>query len=146
MERQGEIGVHSVYPPDTYRLPVEHGGDEGRNRYDLNEHTLQYLTHLPGDTESDDTRIEQIQVLEDDIESLDDDAYYKKRRQEELDDPEDAYWSRRQYEGHHEHMMEEYRASSAIERQQRRDERRQGRFRGTKKELEEMRNSLLAIT
>eukprot|EP00971_Amphidinium_carterae_P243307 4831315-Amphidinium_carterae.1 len=64
MERQEEIGVHpelGQYAPDIYRLPAEQGGDEGRNRYDLSEHTLQYLTHLPGDNSSDDTRIEQIQ-------------------------------------------------------------------------------------
>eukprot|EP00971_Amphidinium_carterae_P143624 2845699-Amphidinium_carterae.1 len=91
---------------DIHRLSEREGGDEVRNVYDLSEHTLQYLTHLPGDTESDDTRIEQIQVLDDDIKSIEDDEYYKERRQEELDDPEGAYWTRQQLEGHHEHVME----------------------------------------
>eukprot|EP00971_Amphidinium_carterae_P017030 336019-Amphidinium_carterae.1 len=132
MERQIGSGAHpelGQYPPDIYRLLAEQGRDGERIRYDLSEHTLQHLTHLPGDTVSDDTRIEQIRALEDDIESLDDNDYYKKRQ-----------------EGHHEHMMEEYSHSASTERQQRRDERLQGRYRGTKKELEEMRDSLLAIT
>eukprot|EP00971_Amphidinium_carterae_P116256 2303071-Amphidinium_carterae.1 len=45
-----QVGVHpelGQYPPDTYRLPEREGGDEVRNRYDVSEHTLQYLTHLP---------------------------------------------------------------------------------------------------
>eukprot|EP00971_Amphidinium_carterae_P082933 1640714-Amphidinium_carterae.1 len=151
MDRQREqpqVGVHPElgdYPPDIYRLPKSEGGDEERHRYDLSEHTLQYLTHLPGDTLDDDTRIEQIQVLEDDIQSIEDDEHYKKRRQEEIDDPEDTYWNRRG-EGHQEEMNDAYRWESARDRQLRRDERVQGRFRGTKAELEEMRNSLLAIT
>eukprot|EP00971_Amphidinium_carterae_P162003 3211456-Amphidinium_carterae.1 len=41
--------------------------------------------------------------------------------------------------------MEEYRHSASTERQQRRDERVQGRFKNTKEELVEMRNSILAI-
>eukprot|EP00971_Amphidinium_carterae_P032469 639525-Amphidinium_carterae.1 len=99
---------------------------QGRDRYDLEEHTLHYLTHLPGDTVSDDARIEQIQALEDDIESIDDEVYEKKRRQEELDYPEETYWLRQANEGHHEHMMEEYRQTASMERIQRRDERRHG--------------------
>eukprot|EP00971_Amphidinium_carterae_P151439 3002534-Amphidinium_carterae.1 len=72
---QPQVGVHPErkYIPDIYRLPESEGGDEVRNIYDLSKHTLQYLTHLPGDTVDDDTRIEQIQVLEDDIQSIDDD-------------------------------------------------------------------------
>eukprot|EP00971_Amphidinium_carterae_P013997 275769-Amphidinium_carterae.1 len=146
MDREREQPQVGQYIPDIYRLPESEGGDEVRNVYDLSEHTLQYLTHLPGDTLDDDTRIEQILVLEDDIQSIEDNEYDKKRRQEEIDYPEDTYWNRRHHEGHHEEMMEAYRWESARDRQQCRDERKQGRFRGTKAELEEMRNSLLAIT
>eukprot|EP00971_Amphidinium_carterae_P130111 2577533-Amphidinium_carterae.1 len=66
---QPQVGVHPErrYVPDIYRLPESEGGDEVRNIYDLSEHTLHYTTHLPGDTLDDDTRIEQILVLEDDI-------------------------------------------------------------------------------
>eukprot|EP00971_Amphidinium_carterae_P215901 4285535-Amphidinium_carterae.1 len=81
MDRQGEqVGVHpelGQYPSDIYRLPERDGGDDGRNYYDLSEHTLQYYTHLPGDTEEDDKRIEQVQALEDDIQSIDDEEYDK---------------------------------------------------------------------
>eukprot|EP00971_Amphidinium_carterae_P188447 3740823-Amphidinium_carterae.1 len=46
------------YIPDIYRLP------EGEYRpphhmYDLNQHTLKYITHLPGDTTEDDRRMNQ---------------------------------------------------------------------------------------
>eukprot|EP00971_Amphidinium_carterae_P098937 1956517-Amphidinium_carterae.1 len=73
---QPQVGVHpelGKYKPDIYRLPKSEGGDEERNYYDLSEYTLQYLTHLPGDTLDDDARIEQIHVLEDDIQSIEDD-------------------------------------------------------------------------
>eukprot|EP00971_Amphidinium_carterae_P295851 5875573-Amphidinium_carterae.1 len=56
--------------------------------YDLNEHNIKYLTHLPGDTKDDSEKIRQIEVLDDDLQSIEDEEYYKKRRQEELDDPE----------------------------------------------------------
>eukprot|EP00971_Amphidinium_carterae_P270653 5370983-Amphidinium_carterae.1 len=77
--------------------------------YELIEQNLEYLTHLPGDTDEDATRIELIQVLEDDIQSIEDDEYYRKRRQEEIDYPEQTYWHRAEYEGHHEEMMDAYR-------------------------------------
>eukprot|EP00971_Amphidinium_carterae_P321663 6393785-Amphidinium_carterae.1 len=85
--------------------------EEGENTivYELIEKSLEYLTHLPGDTDEDAARIEQIQVLEDDIQSIEDEAYYKKREQEEKKYAEQTYWHRAQYEGHHEEMMEAYR-------------------------------------
>eukprot|EP00971_Amphidinium_carterae_P277936 5517134-Amphidinium_carterae.1 len=51
--------------------------------YDLNEHNIEYLTHLPGDTQDDDKRLRQIEVLEDDLQSIDDQEYYDKRHQQE---------------------------------------------------------------
>eukprot|EP00971_Amphidinium_carterae_P002141 42449-Amphidinium_carterae.1 len=43
-------------------------------------------------------------------------------------------------------MEAQHRLQDAFDRQKRRDEGTQGYFRGTKKELEEMRDSLFAIT
>eukprot|EP00971_Amphidinium_carterae_P276744 5492140-Amphidinium_carterae.1 len=76
--------------------------------YDLNEHNIEYLTHLPGDTQDDDKRLQQIAVLEDDLQSIEDEEYYAKRRQEELDDPENTYWQRSELEGHQHEMAEAY--------------------------------------
>eukprot|EP00971_Amphidinium_carterae_P221855 4404420-Amphidinium_carterae.1 len=53
--------------------------------YDLNEHDIKYITHLPGDTLDDDRGLQQSAVLEDDLQSIEDEEYYAKRRQEEID-------------------------------------------------------------
>eukprot|EP00971_Amphidinium_carterae_P084943 1680869-Amphidinium_carterae.1 len=123
--------------PDEY-AGREHyeiiGGTSGlriHHQYNLEEHTLQYITHLPGDTEEDARRMRQYLVLEDDIQSIDDEEYYSR----EPDDRDDLV-----------QMEERQRLQDAYDRQRRRDDGIQGSFRGTKKELEEMRNSLLAIT
>eukprot|EP00971_Amphidinium_carterae_P257792 5117098-Amphidinium_carterae.1 len=75
--------------------------------------------------------MEQYLVLEDDIQSIDDEEYHRREPRDTHDLVE---------------MEAVHRQHEAQARQQRRDERRQGRFRGTKADLEEMRNSLLAIT
>eukprot|EP00971_Amphidinium_carterae_P187954 3730633-Amphidinium_carterae.1 len=143
--------LRSHFATNTVGIPEDYGGDAmetGENKivYDLTEKNLEYLTHLPGDTDEDAIRIRQIEVLDDDIQSIDDEEYYKKREKEEREDPEGTFWRRSQLEGHHEAMMEAYRGEQARDREIRRDNGEQIRFRGTKAELQEMRNSLLAIT
>eukprot|EP00971_Amphidinium_carterae_P026975 531938-Amphidinium_carterae.1 len=101
------------------------------HQYNLEEHTLQYITHLPGDTDEDARRMRQYIALDDDIQSIDDGEYYRR----DPDDRDDLV-----------HMDEESRQREARERRQRREDGLQASYRGTKKELEEMRNSLLAIT
>eukprot|EP00971_Amphidinium_carterae_P224415 4452051-Amphidinium_carterae.1 len=81
--------------------------------YDLNEQNLEYITHLSGDTAEDDTRLRQIEVLEDDLQSIDDVEYYRKRQEEEEQDPEGTYWRRSQLEGHRHEMDEAYRWKQA---------------------------------
>eukprot|EP00971_Amphidinium_carterae_P319439 6348653-Amphidinium_carterae.1 len=53
--------------------------------YDLNEETLEYITHLPGDTAEDDNRLRQIVQLEDDIDSIVDAEYYARKERGEQD-------------------------------------------------------------
>eukprot|EP00971_Amphidinium_carterae_P205526 4078870-Amphidinium_carterae.1 len=55
--------------------------------YDLKVHNIECLTHLPGDTTDDDNRVRQIEVLDDDLQSIEDMEYYEKREKEERDDP-----------------------------------------------------------
>eukprot|EP00971_Amphidinium_carterae_P149859 2970917-Amphidinium_carterae.1 len=47
-------------------------------QFNLEKHTLKYITHLPGDTEDDARRMRQYLVLEDDIQSIDDEEYYSR--------------------------------------------------------------------
>eukprot|EP00971_Amphidinium_carterae_P039009 766975-Amphidinium_carterae.1 len=114
--------------------------------YDLNEHNIEYLTHLPGDTLDDDKHLQQIAALEDDLQSIEDEEFYAKRRQEEIDYPEHTFWTRDQLEGHQEEMEHAYRWEKARDRQQRRDDGEQKRFKGNKEELQKMRDALLDIT
>eukprot|EP00971_Amphidinium_carterae_P097569 1930585-Amphidinium_carterae.1 len=47
-------------------------------QYNLEERTLKLVTHLPGDTGEDATRMRQWLVLDDDIQSMDDEEYYRR--------------------------------------------------------------------
>eukprot|EP00971_Amphidinium_carterae_P247272 4910691-Amphidinium_carterae.1 len=176
MERQGELGRHSYEffplpeepeeggirhhphrgqqgPPKPGRPPAKFqmrrrrttttdddeldefmdgiSGQHIDRQYNLEKHTLKYVTHLPGDTEEDATRMRQWLVLDDDIQSIDDDEYYRR----DPNDRDDLV-----------HMDDDSREREALRRRERREKGLQSRYRGTKKELEEMRNSLLAIT
>eukprot|EP00971_Amphidinium_carterae_P191212 3794662-Amphidinium_carterae.1 len=46
---------------------------------ELNEETIEYLSYLPGDTPDDESRRQQINYIDDDIESLVDAEYYEKK-------------------------------------------------------------------
>eukprot|EP00971_Amphidinium_carterae_P200859 3985944-Amphidinium_carterae.1 len=73
---------------DAWTAYSDHQGAQGpraglriNQQYDLLKNTLdslEYITHLPGDTAEDARRMEQILVLEDDIQSLDDEEYYRR--------------------------------------------------------------------
>eukprot|EP00971_Amphidinium_carterae_P080216 1587398-Amphidinium_carterae.1 len=52
----------------------------------LDETTLEYLSYIPGDTPDDERRRQQINYLDDDIESLVDAEYYERKQHGELDD------------------------------------------------------------
>eukprot|EP00971_Amphidinium_carterae_P127726 2530319-Amphidinium_carterae.1 len=144
---RSHFATNTVGLPEDYVGDAMEAGQENKIVCDLIEKNLEYLTHLPGDTDEDAVRIRQIEVLEDDIQSIDDEEYYKKRRQQEQDDPEGTFWHRSQYEGHQHNMEEAFRWEQARDRETRRDQGEQGRFRGiTREELQEMRTSLLAIT
>eukprot|EP00971_Amphidinium_carterae_P310124 6162442-Amphidinium_carterae.1 len=82
-------------------------------QYNLEEHTLQYITHLPGDTEEDATRMRQYLVLEDDIQSIDDGEYYRR----DPDNRDDLV-----------HMDDETRHREARGRRERREKELQTRF------------------
>eukprot|EP00971_Amphidinium_carterae_P261616 5190096-Amphidinium_carterae.1 len=93
--------------------------------------TIEYIAHLPGDTPDDDIRRQQIEHLEDDVESINDAEYYENRQDETVDDEED--------------IPQQIRQRQAQERQLRRATRSGPRFTGTKEELQKMRDSLLDI-
>eukprot|EP00971_Amphidinium_carterae_P210114 4168397-Amphidinium_carterae.1 len=98
------------YTPGIYRPPHDEEEDELRDGlrahhlYDLNKHTLEYITHLPGDTAEDDRRMQQYAALDDDVQSIEDGEYYARREQEEREDPQGTYWHRSEYEGHEDEM------------------------------------------
>eukprot|EP00971_Amphidinium_carterae_P280758 5573719-Amphidinium_carterae.1 len=52
--------------------PEDFGNAVEERTYDLTEEHIKYLTRLPGDTLEDDERIRQIDVLDDDLQSIDD--------------------------------------------------------------------------
>eukprot|EP00971_Amphidinium_carterae_P093843 1856913-Amphidinium_carterae.1 len=64
---------------------------------------------------------------------------------EERDDPEGTFWRRSQLEGHQHAIEEAYRGEQGRDRQERRQERSQIRFKGTKEELQKMRDALREI-
>eukprot|EP00971_Amphidinium_carterae_P152427 3020666-Amphidinium_carterae.1 len=77
---------------DALTAHSDHQGVQGsrdglhiNHKYDLQKNTLEYITHLPGDTSEDARRMEQILVLDDDIQSIDDEEYYRR----EPDDTDD---------------------------------------------------------
>eukprot|EP00971_Amphidinium_carterae_P110583 2190561-Amphidinium_carterae.1 len=64
-----------------YRDYQEQGPRAGlriNQKYHLLKNTLEYITHLPGDTQEDAKRMEQILILDDDIQSINDEEYYRR--------------------------------------------------------------------
>eukprot|EP00971_Amphidinium_carterae_P031213 614454-Amphidinium_carterae.1 len=51
-------------------------GHDDDHIYELNEQHIVYMTHIQGHTEEDDIRLQQLQDLEDDMQSIDDKDYY----------------------------------------------------------------------
>eukprot|EP00971_Amphidinium_carterae_P290008 5758295-Amphidinium_carterae.1 len=57
----------------------------------LDETTIEYLSYLPGDTPDDEKRGQQINYLDDDIESLADAEYYERKERGETDGLDEEY-------------------------------------------------------
>eukprot|EP00971_Amphidinium_carterae_P164879 3268551-Amphidinium_carterae.1 len=94
--------------------------------------TLEYIAHLPGDTPDDDIRRQQIERLEDDIESINDAEHYENRQDRTMDDEEDIPEQPRQRQSQERKLRRATRSGPV-------------RFSGTKKELQRMRDALLDI-
>eukprot|EP00971_Amphidinium_carterae_P077933 1541758-Amphidinium_carterae.1 len=69
-----EAGMQRVHPElGVYRVTAQN----------LDETTIEYLSYLPGDTPDDEKRRQQINYLDDDIESLADAEYYERKERGE---------------------------------------------------------------
>eukprot|EP00971_Amphidinium_carterae_P290751 5773523-Amphidinium_carterae.1 len=109
---------------------MEAGNNEDRI-YELHENNIEYMTHIQGDTDEDDTLLQQIVHLEDDIESIVDEEHYARIQRGEQDIMDEGY-----------NIPDSLRQCQARDRQGRREERAQTRFKGTKEELKKMRDAL----
>eukprot|EP00971_Amphidinium_carterae_P050027 985906-Amphidinium_carterae.1 len=62
--------------------------------YPLMEQYIEYMTIIEGDTKEDGIRLQQLQDLDDDIQSIVDKEHYEKREREEVERPKQTYWER----------------------------------------------------
>eukprot|EP00971_Amphidinium_carterae_P253433 5031508-Amphidinium_carterae.1 len=76
-EEEEEIDALTMYS-DHQGVQGPRAGLRINQKYDLLKNTLEYITHLPGDTSEDAKRMEQILVLDDDMQSIDDEEYYRR--------------------------------------------------------------------
>eukprot|EP00971_Amphidinium_carterae_P320540 6371219-Amphidinium_carterae.1 len=106
--------------------------------YPLKEQYIEYMTIIEGDTKEDGIRLQQLQDLDDDIQSISDKEYYEKREREKIERQEQTYWGRNAQRTMQDEMDDAYRGEQARDRQLRRDERVQERFEGTEDQLRNM--------
>eukprot|EP00971_Amphidinium_carterae_P004290 85572-Amphidinium_carterae.1 len=103
----------------------------------LDEHHIDYLATIEGDTPEDEIRLQQMHVINDDMQSIIDENIEAERRHEEIEEPEHAFWSRQLLHSAQNEMDDEGRYAEGRERQQRRGVQNRARHEGSEQALRE---------
>eukprot|EP00971_Amphidinium_carterae_P255744 5077515-Amphidinium_carterae.2 len=111
-------------------MAADSNNDEYLTSYPLTEQYIEYMTVIEGDTQEDGIRIQQMQDLNDDIQSIVDKEEYEARQR----DPEGTFW-RDTRRTHSDDMDDEVRGIQARDRAQRRAEQVRERFQGSEETL-----------